>query len=292
MQLLPPSRTQLIHGAIYITLCYLSLAILSACAKMALETVSVLTVLFFQNVICFLWNFPAAYRAGFKTSHPYLHAVRDASGFVAYFLFILSVSHISLANAVLLSNSSPLWIPFVVWIWFKKKVPLYLWGAMIVGFIGIIFVLKPTAQIADSWAIFALISGMFIAIAMVCIRRLTQTEPNPRIIFYYSLLGTVVSLPGAISDFSLIFATPTFYYLLGSGITFYLCQFFVTHAFRKAKASTLSPLAYTVVLFSAILDWIFWHHMPDLWSFIGMVLVIGGGIAAVYFERKYESKYV
>lgn len=283
---------QLIQGAIYVTLCYFFLALFSACAKVATETVSVFTVLFFQNLICFLLNLPRALRDGIKTSHPFLHLTRDISGFASYFLFIISVGYIPLANAVLLSNSAPLWIPFIIWIWFNKKVPRYLWGAIIVGFIGLIFILKPTSSIIDFASLYALFSGMLIGVAMLAIRRLTHTEPSSRIMFYYFLFGTVISIPGAIKNFPAAFGTPVIFFLLGAAILFYLVQIFITIGFKKGKASTLSPLAYTVVLFSAILDRIFWHKVPDLWALIGMILLIAGGIASVYFENKYEGKYV
>ncbi len=285
-------KANLIHGAIYVTLCYFFLSLFGACAKKASESVSTFTVLFFQNSICFLLNFPRAWREGIRTKCPYLHLTRDVCGFTSYFLFVLAVGFIPLANAVLLSNSAPLWIPFVIWIWFKKKVPSYLWGALIVGFIGLIFILKPTKELVDVASIYALFSGIFIAVAMVAIRRLTHTEPSSRILFYYFLLGAVVSLPGAIRDFSAAFSMPVIFFLLAAAIFFYLVQICITIGFRKGKASTLSPLAYTVVLFSAILDRIFWHKVPDLWSLIGMVLIIIGGIASVYFEKKYEGKYV
>lgn len=287
-----PHKPNLILGAVYVTLCYLFLALFSACAKVASETVSTFTILFFQNSICFLLNLPRALQEGIKTKHPYLHLTRDVFGFSSYFLFVLAVGYIPLANAVLLSNSAPLWIPFVIWIWFKKKVPPYLWGALIVGFIGLIFILKPTEGIVDVASIYALFSGIFIGVAMVAIRRLTHTEPSSRILFYYFLLGSVVSLPFAIKDFNAAFRIPVLYFLLAAAFCFYLVQIFINLGFKKGKASTLSPLAYTVVFFSAILDRIFWHKVPDLWSIIGMVLIIAGGIASVYFEKKYEGKYV
>lgn len=127
---------------------------------------------------------------------------------------------------------------------------------------------------------------------MLAIRRLSQTEPNSRILFYYFLLGTIVSFPGAIKDFPALFTHSVLFFLLAAAIFFYLVQLFITMGFKKGKASTLSPLAYTVVLFSAILDRIFWHKVPDFWSLVGMVLIIAGGIASVYFEKKYEGKYV
>ena len=285
-------KANLLRGAFYVTLCYFFLALFSACSKVAAQTVTTFTILFFQNSICLLLTLPKVWKEGFKTSHPFLHLTRDVCGFAGYFFFVLSLSYIPLANAVLLSNTGPLWIPFIIWIWAKKKVPPYLWGSVIVGLVGIIFILKPNAKILDAASFYALISGILTGISMVAIRRLTRTEPSSRMLFYYFLLGTIFSLPGAIMDFRAAFTFPVIFLLLAAAILFYLVQIFVTMGFKKGKASTLSPLAYTAVLFSVILDRIFWHKVPDLWSLIGMALIIIGGIVSVYFERKYEGKYV
>lgn len=283
---------KLILGAFYVTLCFFFLSLFSVCAKFAAETVSSFTILFFQNFICFLLVLPSALKHGLKTQHPYLHLTRDAFGFVSYLLFVISLNYIPLANAVLLNNSSPLWIPWVVWIWFKKKVPLYLWGSIFLGFIGIVLMLKPSFQSIDVPSILALISGMLIGVSLVAIRRLSQTEPMSRVLFYYFLLGSVISFPFALSELPEAFSKPVLYYLVGAAFLFYLVQIFITKGLKHGKASTLSPLAYTVVLFSAIFDRIFWQITPDFWSLIGMVLVILGGIASVYLEKRYEGKYV
>src|SRR5690242_4622661 len=248
-------QSHLVRAAIYVVLCYFFLSLFSACAKVASEKVSIFTVLFFQNAICFLLNAPMALKAGLKTKHPYLHLIRDVSGFASYFFFVLSLEqHIPLANAVLLSNTSPLWIPFVIWVWFKKKVPSYLWISLIVGFAGILFILKPSVRSFDMPSLYALLSGMVLGVAMVTIRRLTQTEPSARILFYYFLLGTVISLPGAIRDWHRAFETPVLYFLIAAALFFYMVQVCINLGFKKGKASTLSPIAYTAVLFSAILD--------------------------------------
>ncbi len=282
-------QPHLIKGAIYVALCYLFLAFFGACAKASTDTVSTFTVLFFQNSICFLLNLPRAIKDGLRTEHPYVHLTRSVCGFSGYFFFVLSVNHIPLASAVLLSNSGPLWIPFVIWVWFKRRVPSYLWGPLLVGFISLIFILKPNSEIAQFESLYGLFSGALIGTAIVAIRRLALTEPSSRILFYYFLLGSLVSLPGAIQDFPLVFGNPVLLSLVGAALAFYLVQIFITMGFKRGKASTLAPLSYLTVLFSAILDRIFWQRVPDLWSLIGMVLIVVAGVASVYFEKKNEN---
>ncbi|MES2121843.1 MAG: DMT family transporter [Chlamydiota bacterium] len=282
-------QPKLVQGAIYVALCYLFLALFGACAKACTDTVSTFTVLFFQNSICFLLNLPRALKDGIRTEHPFVHLTRSVCGFSGYFFFVLSVNYIPLANAVLLSNSGPLWIPFVIWVWFKRKVPSYLWGPLLVGFVSLVFILKPNSEIVQVDSLYGLISGVLIGIAIVAIRRLALTEPSSRILFYYFLLGSVVSFPGAIKDFSIVFSSQVVLFLGAAALSFYLVQIFITMGFKRGKASTLAPLSYLTVLFSAILDRIFWHRVPDLWSLTGMILIVAAGVASVYFEKKNES---
>lgn len=295
MEMHVPKKPSLLWGATFALLCFLSISFMSVCSKIASESVSVLTVVFFQNIICFLINLPRALRhgaSGLKTHHPFLHATRSIAGVLCFYFLFLSIKYIPLANALLLQNTAPLWIPFVIWIWLKIKVPSHLWWSLVIGFAGVILILKPIAHIINPWAIIGLASGILLAIALVAIKRLTHTEPYERVFFYYFLLGSLFSLPFALQDFTAAFTDHTIFFLLGVAVLFYLAQIFITLAYGRGKPSTLSPLCYSAVLFSAILDWLIWHNIPDTFAMIGMALVIFGGVFSVYLEKKYEKKYI
>lgn len=285
-------KPNLLYGALFSLLSYLMAAIMSACAKLASDKVSVVTILFFANIVCFLLNLPKALHVGIKTEKISLHLTRSIAGFLSFFTLLWSIQYIPLANAVLLQNSAPLWIPFVIWIWAKKRVPHYLWYSLVIGFLGVILILKPSGQIIDPFALAALVGGMLLAIGLFAIRRLSSTEPFARVVFYYFLLGSVVTFPFALKDMKIAFTGNAWIFILGVAASFYIAQLFITWAFGHGKASTLSPFCYSAVVFSAILDGLIWHHYPDLWSIFGMLLVIIGGIASVLLEKKYESKFV
>lgn len=285
----------LVKGAFYAIACYLCVALMSVCSKIASQNVSILTIVFFQNAICFLINLPKVLKhgvKGLKTEHPYLHFTRDLAGLLSFSFLFFSIQTIPLANAVLLQNTAPLWIPFIIWIWFKKKVPSHLWYSILIGFLGVIFILKPSSKIIDLHSLMGLFSGIFLAISLLAIRRLAATEPMPRVLFYYFLLGTLFSAPFAAKEIIPSLSGMVFFPLLGVALFFFLAQVFITLAFGHSKASTLSPLSYSAVLFSAIFDGVIWGKIPDIWSAIGMILVILGGISAVYLEKKYEKKYI
>jgi len=286
------NQRSLTKGVIFIILTFLSSTLVGACGKGATQYVSAFTLVFFQNIICFLLNLPISLKKGLKTHHPYLHLVRSLSGFLCIYCFFLAVTFIPLANTMLLQNTAPLWVPFIIWIWLKQKVPNHFWWPILIGFIGIILILKPGRAVFDLMTAIALSSGILLGISWIAIRKLAEKEPVSRALFYFFLLSAILAFPLSISDLPAAFSWKPLLLLLGTGVFFYVGNVFLTLAFKYASVSTLSPFCYLAVPFSAIFDWIFWAHVPDLISIIGMVLVIIGGIFSILLEKKYEKKYI
>ncbi len=281
----------IVLGAIICTIGYFFIAVMGACSKLVSSETSVATVVFYQYVVCFLFTLPQVFRHGFKslkTRRWDLHLTRDISGILSFYSLFFALKSIPLVDAVLLQNTAPLWIPLVVLIWFRFHVHGHLWWGMILGFIGVILILKPGAEALSVGSFLALAAGVFLAIALVSIRRLATSEPSHRILFYYFLAGVVVSAPFV--QF-VIPSTKDQLAILGVGIFFYFGQLFITYSFKYGKASTFAPIAYTAVVFSGILGWLIWGDIPNLMSFIGLILVIIGGIASLYFENKHEKKF-
>lgn len=279
-------------GALFALCGYLSLAFLSACSK-GLSTFSIMQILFFQNAISCLITLPKVITGGgfkyLKTSHPYLHLVRDLSGLACYFSFFYAIKEIPLVNAVLFLNAAPLWLPFVIYFWLRKRVFYHIWVGIVLGLIGIILIIKPLSTPINLGVILGLASGMLFSFTMVGQRILSKTEPAPRILFYYFFSGTLLTTPFAIAEWQ-PFNLVQLLLLIGTGVFMYLAQALMINAFTYAKASALSPLAYSAVIFSGILGWLVWGHVPDWLSVFGIVLVIIGGIITLVIERKNERK--
>jgi drug/metabolite transporter (DMT)-like permease len=102
----------------------------------------------------------------------------------------------------------------------------------------------------------------------------------PRILFYYFLLSTAMAVPFAAVDWQL-FKARAWIYLLGIGFAQLLSQVFIVLAYRYASSVKLGPLVYTVIVFTALIDWAIWDRTPTLFVILGMTLVIGGGLVAI-----------
>jgi len=101
-----------------------------------------------------------------------------------------------------------------------------------------------------------------------------------RVLFYYFLLSTLLSVPIAVLDWRPIPAS-AWVWLIGLGSALLFSQILIVVAYRYASAEKVGPFIYTVIVFTALIDWLVWDHRPTLLTYLGMALVIGGGLIAV-----------
>lgn len=265
------------RGARFALLAAAAFSITGACVKAAAAHAPNEIVVFFRSAISLLALLPWAARQGIASLRSRRvggHLWRSAFGVAAMYTFFYAIGHLHLAEAMLLTYSTPLFIPFIAWIWIGEKPPFVVFPAALVGLIGIGFIVKPgTAAIDPTAGLIGLCSGMLAACAMVSIRRISDTEPAPRIVLYFAGMAT------AISAIPLAWAwrTPdpiTLLQLLGAGLFATVGQLCLTRAYALAPAARVGPFTYAAVIFSALIAWALWGEAIDRWSVLGTVLVI------------------
>jgi drug/metabolite transporter (DMT)-like permease len=104
------------------------------------------------------------------------------------------------------------------------------------------------------------------------------------VLFYYFLLSTVMSVPIALLDWRPV-TSHAWGWLLALGSAQMFSQAFIVVAYRYASAEKVGPFIYSVIVFTAVIDWIVWGHAPTPASYLGMALVIGGGLVAIRAKR-------
>jgi drug/metabolite transporter (DMT)-like permease len=270
-------------GAALSSLSFFCTAVMSALVKATEELTSTAVVLLFQNLICFVLILPVALRAGWaplKTQKIGLHVLRAVSGTAAWYALFVAITMMPLTNAILLTFSAPLWMPMIAWVLFREKVSRTIWVGAGIGFVGVLLVLQPHHQHFNFGAPIALGGAFCLALAMMSVRWLGATEPTSRILFYYFLISTVLCTPFAIADWH-PFGMRGSAYLFAIALTLMVSQALIVLAYRYASAVKVGPFIYTVIVFTALIDWFLWNHAPTLLVIFGMALVIGGGIIAI-----------
>ena len=270
-------------GIALITLAFFCAAVMSTFSKAAVG-VPPLQILFLQYAISFLVFVPSAARLGrehLKTEHFRLHLLRSIAGSICQLLFFVAVHSIPLLDSVLLSNSAPLFIPIVVYVWLHKTVKPAVWMSLLIGLIGIVLIIRPGPQMFQNPAsLIALASGMCSAFALVATNKLAETEPPVRILFYNFGISTLLLIPLAIWTWKPL-SPKQWLLLLGVGAFYALTQYLIILAYRYASAAELSPFNYTVVIFSGLLGWLVFGNVPGALAVLGTVLICAGGILSI-----------
>ena len=277
------SGHKLYLGITLITSAFFCSAVMSTFSKTA-SGVPPLMMLFMQYGISFLVFVPSAVRGGrggLKTEHLWLQLFRSAAGSVCQLLFFTAVGSIPLLDSVLLSNAAPLFIPIVVYVWFRKSVQPLVWASLLIGLAGIILIIKPGPQMFQNPAsLLALVAGAFSALALVATNKLAETDPPTRILIYNFGFSTCLLLPLFFWAWKPL-TSKQWLLLLAIGIFYALTQYLIILAYRYASATELSPFNYTVVIFSGLLGWWFFGNVPDATAVIGTILICAGGILSI-----------
>lgn len=207
---------------------------------------------------------------------------RSVFGTIGLVLNFYAISHISLADSSIIQKLSPFIIIILSYIFFKEEMTKFQVFAIIIAFIGITLIIKPSGNnIISMGALAALLGALCAGIAYTCVRYLgTHNISGEFIIFFFSSLSSLMLLPYLILDYR----TMTYYQLLMlllAGISATIGQYGVTFAYKFAAAKNISVFDYSQVLFSGIFGYMFFGEFPDFQSLIGYVIVISVGIVLV-----------
>lgn len=207
---------------------------------------------------------------------------RSVFGTIGLVLNFYAISHISLADSSIIQKLSPFIIIILSYIFFKEEMTRFQVFAIIIAFIGITLIIKPSGNnIISMGALAALLGALCAGIAYTCVRYLgTHNISGEFIIFFFSSLSSLMLLPYLILDYR----TMTYYQLsmlILAGISATIGQYGVTFAYKFAAAKNISVFDYSQVLFSGIFGYMFFEEFPDFQSLIGYIIVISVGIVLV-----------
>jgi len=240
-------------------------------------------VVFFRNalVLVFLMPLFAARRSlpAMSGGKMHLHVLRASAGLVSMYCYFYALAHMKLAEAVLLSYTSPLFIPIIAFLWLHEPLNRRIRIAVLIGFAGVLLILKPGLSIFQPVALVALSAALFASLAMVTIRRMSDTERPESIVFFFTLLSTVISavpltwawqVPGREALVILVFL----------GLAAMAGQLLMPKGYGLAPAAQVGPFGYCSVVFASIIGWVFWGESLDPLSVVGSLLVFLAGITA------------
>jgi len=279
-------REDMIKGSLCMTAGFLFQALFGAFLKAATVSASGVWALTISYCFACLIQLLFISKEGFaflKTKRVWGHLGRVIFGALSTLLYVYSLNLVPLMNATLLLNTAPLLVPIFAIFLLKTKASLKTWIFLLIGFIGVLFILNPNfSSLGSPGNLIGLTSGIIQALAFIFVKMLTSTEPIKRINFYFFFISFCMFVPFALYSWH----TPPleiWIWALCGGITSFLSQLFIVKGYHYADASHVGPFQYASVIFSGIIGWVVWKEIPALNDLIGTLLVILGGALAIMF---------
>ena len=267
-----------------------SFALMSAAVKYA-GTIPFIQKVFFRNAVMVAVIMPVLLikvrTAGSKTflgstGNRKRLLLRSLCGFGGVMLYFFSVERLQLGDSSMLKKLSAFFVIILSAIFLKEKIRRYQIPALAAAFSGALLIIKPGFNMQIIPAIAGLTAAVLAAAAYTLIASLRGSEDSLTIIFWFSAISTIGSLPPMLA----VWTAPSPVELLSlvlTGVFAAAGQYFLTLAYTRGRAGEVSIYNYTHVVFSLIIGFALWHEIPDLFSLGGAALIIG---AAVFLYRR------
>lgn len=280
-------------GIICIILSAFSFALMNAFVKMAGD-LSFIQKSFFRNFIAFVFAALLLIRTEekfkFEKKNLGVLLIRSILGTLGILCNFYAIDNLLLSDASMLNKLSPFFVIIFSYFFLKEKIKPFQIFAITVAFIGCLFIIKPGfLSITQSYAsLIGLLGGIFAGAAYTAVRKLTQMgERNAYIVFFFSGFSCLSTLPYIIFC-SEPMTTSQVIFLLLSGLAATGGQFGITAAYSYAPSREISVFDYTNIIFAAILGFIFFGQIPDVYSILGYVIICGVSIIMFFYNNKQE----
>lgn len=276
----------------------LAFSIMYAAIKLAGE-VPIGQVVFFRGFFALLpllaWTwFTVGPRAAIATQRPMYHVVRGAVGVAAMFTNFTALALLPLATVTAFSFMQPIFAVILAALFLKEHVGPWRWGAVIIGFAGVMLMIEPHGGLASLAALklskgvsYALIFSLLSAVVVVWIRQMSTTERSEAIVFYFMSACAVAGLIVMAFDHAPFTLHNTLWLVL-CGLFGGTGQLLMTYSYRYGEPSLLAPFDYVSMVWAMALGWFVFGEMPEAMVLAGAGVVIVSGLFIAWREHRHK----
>ena len=303
-----PRISSNVKGVSFLVLAMLIFSLQNIAVKWIGGDYSVLEIVTFRSLIalpCTLLFYRYEGKRGLPTTQRHkLEYVRGVFLFLSYTTHFMGLAALLLADVEAIRFSAPLMITFLSVVLLGEKVGPRRWLALIVGFMGVLFIVRPGSATFNMGSIFILISVLFYALSVMITRKLQTTDSSATMAYYSSLVYLVAAfilaplaiVVGEIPDAhpSIVFlfrawAMPTlldWVIMSGLGLVWAGGMYCMARAYSLALASVAAPFEYLSLPINVMWGLIFWQEIPTWMTLAGASLTLSSGMYILYRERR------
>jgi len=281
-------------GIALMLLADLLLSSMDGVAKWVMANHTVAQMMFVRGLFVALLMMPAIARSGgfraLRTRRPWGHALRAGLAVLAILSFFGALRDLPLATVVAISFGAPLFMTALSVPVLREHVGPHRWGAIAVGLVGVLVIVRPGAEGAlTGAALLALVSSVFFAGSMVTVRWLARTETDLVLMFWQNT-GMVVVL-GLVAAFDWRPMSWNDLALIGvMAILILAGQWCTIRAFRVAPVGVVAPFQYGELLWATLIGWFVWAELPGAHVWWGAAIVAASGLYVIWREGRHARK--
>ena len=220
---------------------------------------------------------------------------------------MMALAALPLAEIAAIRNSAPLMITLLSVLWLSEKVGPRHWLALVIGFIGVLLIVRPGSAGFNWGSLFILISTFLYTISIMLTRQLRNTDSSATMAYYSSLVYLVAALivipmvlwvgelPNAHPSIAFVFhawqipTTLDFAIMCAMGVLWATGMYFMARAYSLVQASIIAPFEYVALPINAIWGFAIWHELPTLLTWAGAILTLASGFYILNHAQEKRS---
>lgn len=249
-------------------------------------------ILFFRQLIFMLLLLPAIRKnigVLLKPNKISLHLLRILGAFTALYFGFISVSNIPFSDATALGFLQVLFVALIAHFVLVEQITSSRIFTIVVGFIGVMTVVRPTFASHNLYVLSGVIAALGASVAVVCVRKVAQSEPKITLMAYQALaIGLMTLIPTLY-----LWRTPTvedFMLLLLVSIISSFAQYVGISAYKWVQANIIANVEYVKIIYSLIIGLVVFSEIPDLWSMIGALIILISALIPLIWSHYQTTK--
>ncbi len=286
----PVHRDRIALGMAASVASFFMLNTMNVFAKLLSPTHSVIEVAFYRNAIAVLpfavWIFLLGRRDLLKiNSRPDAIVLRSVIGTISLVATFRAFNFLPMADAQALFFMSSLFLPVMGWLFLKERVGAHRWSAVLIGFLGMLVIVRPTGAVNMTGVTFALSAALMHASLGTILRVLGRTERPETVTFYFLVIGTAmtgVAMP-FVATIPQLNEVPFF---IGAGISGAFAQIFLSMAFKYTPVALVTIFNYTGIVWATTYGWFIWGDWPSPPVWIGASIIVASSLFIVWRENR------
>jgi len=280
-----------LKGALWMSLSGLLFAVLSAIVRHVSAEMHPFEIAFFRSVvilaIMLVWKGRSI--KTMQVGQWKMHMVRAVSGTTAMLCIFSAFALMPVAEVTALTFTAPLFATLGAGLFLGETVRMRRWMATLFGFAGAMIILRPGVEALTEGAWLAIAASVALSVTVLSIKALSRTEAPNTIVLVNAFLMTLFSFIPAL--FFWTWPTPTLWgWMVLAGCVAFGIQQSLTRAFAAAEATAVLPFDFARLLFTALVGFLAFGEMPDLWTWVGGAVIVAATVYIAHREAVADRK--